>query len=86
MTERTFESRPATKRDLAEFREEVIPKIDSIEKKMATKDDLKQFATKDDLKNLATKKDIEGIRELLKGPEGVIERLAQVEKRVGLSV
>ncbi len=72
-----FEDKPATKRDLAEFREEVIPRIDSIEKKMVTKDDLK---------NLTTKKDIAGLRELLKGPEGIIDRLEQVEKRVGLRV
>ncbi len=33
-------------------------KLEDIEKKMATKDDLKKFATKDDLKKFATKDDL----------------------------
>lgn len=78
-----FEDQPATKHDLAEVKEELVETL-------VSKEDLdkvvQKLATKDDLKSLATKKDIEGLRELLKGPEGVIDRLEQVEKRVGLKI
>ncbi len=80
-----FEAKPATKRDLADLREEVVPKIDRlkerverIEETMATKEDLKKLATTEDLKV-----NFNRLFELLKGPEGLSERLERVEKRVG---
>lgn len=77
------EQKPATKQDLAEIKEELMETL-------LSKDDFESavqtLATKDDMKNLATKQDISGLRELLKGPEGIIDRLEEVEKRVGLKV
>ena len=45
--------------------EKIDQRFESIEAKMATKDDLKSFATKDDLKSFATKEDIQGLKEKL---------------------
>jgi hypothetical protein len=45
---------PATKGDVRALER----RIESVEERMATKDDLKKFATKDDLKRFATKDDL----------------------------
>jgi len=81
-----FEEQPATKRDVGEFREEIIPKIDALEGRMERVE--RTMATKDELKDLGKdiKRDFNNLFELLKGPEGFVERLERVEKRVGLKI
>lgn len=51
---------PATKKDLAELKRELLAKLATKEelKKLATKDELKKLATKDELKKLATKEEL----------------------------
>ncbi len=93
-----FEQQPASKRDLAEVKEELVglvgqlPTKDDLER-FATKDDLERFATKDDLrsavKELALKEDVrdltQAVKDVLQGPGGVIKRLERVEARIGIA-
>lgn len=90
-----FEKKPATKGDIAELQEEVIPKLDALEERLEGIEGRvghieTYMATKKDMENLATSADLQAnfnrLFELLKGPEGFAERLERVEKHVGLIV
>lgn len=73
-----FEDQPATKRDLAETKEELSGDIHRVEAKVD------KLETKVDTLTTEVRKGNRNLEELLKGPEGIVSRLEQVEKRVGL--
>lgn len=80
-----FEEQPATKRDLAEVKGELSGQIEALDHKvdgLTTKVD--GLTTK--VGRLETKidKGFENLKEILKGPHGLAERLEKVEERVGL--
>ncbi|MEK7189427.1 MAG: hypothetical protein AAB666_00400 [Patescibacteria group bacterium] len=53
------------KNEFEELARMVAEGFQSIEERMATKDDLKNFATKDDLKNFATKDDLKILEKMM---------------------
>lgn len=64
-------------------------RVDSIEKNVATKDDLKNFATKDDLKNFATKGDLKNFAskdDITNIIDSFIKRLETQENRAWTNV
>ncbi|PKN00971.1 MAG: hypothetical protein CVU77_07615 [Elusimicrobia bacterium HGW-Elusimicrobia-1] len=61
-----------TNKEFNETKREFIGKFESIEKNMATKDDIKNMATKDDIKNMATKDDIARLaKEIIRHTEDI---------------
>ena len=77
-----------------QFLEKITRRLDSIGKKIITKQDIKNMATKDDIKNMATKKDIKRLEnKIIKKLNYVAdhfdneniqtnERIEKLEKRV----
>ncbi|HVQ38623.1 MAG TPA: hypothetical protein VMS31_13890 [Pyrinomonadaceae bacterium] len=74
----------ATKRDLAEVKDQVArveARVDDIETKMATKDDLAAVATKQDLGQMATKNDLSRLETTMHGEfEQVHIRLDSIDR------
>jgi len=70
-----FEDQPATKRDLAGVKEELVEKIEGAESSL-----------RNDITHLEAKieKGFDRLAEYFKGPHGFIERLEKVEERIGL--
>lgn len=75
MTPGGFEDKPATKHDLAEVKEELSEQIEEVKEELS--EQIGVLEKKMD-------KGFEGLKDILKGPHGLVARLEKVEEHAGL--